>query len=140
MAQRPCARRWPNRAIDMRMQNRKQLRLQRHRGIALLLVLAAVALAALMGLAMLSNASLSAQISGNAARSASAEYMAESAIQTAAYYLQYPSKMPAAWGNHAGHTIYVTDQSLTGAEGSFDLDVTTTATADVYNIAATGRG
>jgi hypothetical protein len=110
----------------------------RQRGLALLLVLTAVALASLVGLSILSSASLHAQVSGNTAKAASAEFLAESGIQVAVFFLQNPSMMPAAWGSQPGYTIFADDQTLTGMDGSFDLRVQPNAATDVFDIQATG--
>jgi hypothetical protein len=104
-----------------------------------MVVLAAVAVAGLLGMALLSSAAMHAQTSGNAGRAASAEYLAESALQTATYYLQNRSKMPATWGTTPGHWIYVSGQTLSNVSGSFDIDVTATATPDKYTIKTVGR-
>lgn len=111
----------------------------RHHGLALMLVVAVVAMASLIGMAMLSNASLQAQAAGNHERATMANYLAESAAQTAGYYLQRNlAGMPANWGDAAGHTIYAQNVTVSGVEGSFSLDVTPTAVPDVYQIVATG--
>lgn len=111
----------------------------RRRGVALVIVLVAVGMAALVGWAMLSSATLQAQASSSAGKSASAEYLAESALWTGAFFLQNPSKAPAAWLTTSGHTFYVTGAALAGVDGSFDLDVTPTGTTDVYQVRAVGR-
>jgi hypothetical protein len=111
----------------------------RHRGLALLLVLTVVGLASVVGLSILSSASLYAQMGGNSAKAASAEYLSESAIQTAVFYLQNPSLMPAAWSSHAGYTIYADNLTLSGLDGSFDIRVRPGAGTDVYDIETSGR-
>jgi hypothetical protein len=110
------------------------------RGIALLLVLAAVAMATIFGFALLSSTSLQAQVGGNNAGSTSADYLAESGLQTGMYFLQYPSRMPAGWDTTPGYVLHATNQSIgASALGSLDVSATTTATRDVYDIAAIGR-
>lgn len=111
----------------------------RRRGIALLLVLAAVALAAVIGLAMLSSSALQAQVSNNAQQHASSEYLAESGMQAALYYLQYPHLRPPAWGTTAGYYVKAINVSMPDADGHFDVEVTETGTRDVYNLRAIGR-
>lgn len=112
---------------------------RRRRGIALLLVLAAVALAAVIALAMLSTSALQAQVSSNAQQHASSEYLAESGMQAALYYLQYPHLRPPAWGTTPGYYIKATNVSMPDSDGRFDVEVTETATRDVYLLRAVGR-
>ncbi|MGH7177984.1 MAG: hypothetical protein ACREJC_11430 [Tepidisphaeraceae bacterium] len=68
------------------------------RGFALMLVIGVVALAAVLGLAMLSSVSLQSQVSANSARAAQAQYLAESGINLAMFYLQNPDQAPALSG------------------------------------------
>jgi hypothetical protein len=110
-----------------------------HRGLALLLVLTIVALASLIGLSILSSASLHSQVTGNTAKAAQAEFLSESAIQTAIFYIQNPSQRPASWSTHPGYTIYADEQTLSGIDGSFDLRVQPAAATDVYDVTTTGR-
>jgi hypothetical protein len=112
---------------------------RRRRGLALLLVLAAVALAAVIGLAMLSASALQAQVSSNAQQHASSEYLAESGMQAALYYLQYPHLRPPAWGTTPGYYIKAANVSMPDSDGRFDVEVTETATRDVYLLRAVGR-
>jgi hypothetical protein len=71
------------------------------RGMALLLVIAVVALATVLGLAMLSGATLQSQTGANARHGAAADSLVESGVNLALYYLQYPEKAPAL--NAAGY-------------------------------------
>jgi Tfp pilus assembly protein PilX len=74
-----------------------QLRHQhcRQRGIALMLVVAVVALASVLGLVMLSTATLSNRASANQGRMFAADYLAQSGVNLAMYYLQYPDRAPS---------------------------------------------
>jgi len=119
--------------------NVPRCRRRRSRGIALLLVLAAVALATIVGLAMLSSSSLQAQVRTNAQQHASAEYLAESGMQAGLYYLQYPHLRPPSWGTTSGYYVKATNVSMPDADGRFDVEVTETATRDVYLLRAVGR-
>jgi len=112
---------------------------RRSRGIALLLVLAAVALATIVGLAMLSSSALQAQVRSNAQQHASGEYLAESGVQAALYYLQYPHLRPPAWGTTAGYYVKSANVSMPDADGRFDVEVTETGARDVYQLRAVGR-
>lgn len=105
-----------------------------------MLVIAVIGMASLIGFAMLSNASLQAMAAGNHERAATADYLAESAVQTATYYLQRDlAGMPGTWDDQAGHTIYAQNVTVSGVDGSFDIDVTPTTVSDVYQTIATGR-
>ena len=108
--------------------------------MALMLVVAVIAMASLIGYAMLSNASIQAQAAGNHERAAIADYLAESAVQTAGYYLQRSMVgMPGDWDDTSGYMIHAQNVTVTGVDGSFDLAVSPTTTPDVYQIVATGR-
>ena len=123
----------------MRQQTTNVRPYHRRRGIALLLVLAAVALATIIGLAMLSSSALQAQVRSNAQQHASAEYLAESGIQAALYYLQYPHLRPPTWGTTSGYYVKASNVSMPDADGRFDVEVTETTTRDVYQLRAIGR-
>jgi len=69
----------------------------RARGMALLMVMLVVAVAAVLGYAMLASSSLQSQVAGNIQRASSAELLAESGINLAMYYTQNLSKAPNAW-------------------------------------------
>jgi hypothetical protein len=77
-------------------------------GMALFLVIAVVGLAAVLGFAMLSSATLQTRTGANAQRGGSVDYLIESGINLAMYYLQYPEKAPALnssgyWAGTNGH-------------------------------------
>jgi hypothetical protein len=61
-------------------------------GVALMLVMSVIIVAAVLGYAMLSHASLTQQVSANSSHSAAAQGMAESGVNLAIYYLQNPEK------------------------------------------------
>lgn len=63
-------------------------------GIALILVIAATALATIMGLAILGTSSLHAAASRNQTAALRAEYLAESGLELGLYYLQNPNAAP----------------------------------------------
>jgi Tfp pilus assembly protein PilX len=65
------------------------------RGIALLLVVAVLALASALGFVMLSAATLQNRAGANQYRLATADYLAESGINLAMYYLQYSDRAPS---------------------------------------------
>jgi hypothetical protein len=113
---------------------------QRRRGIALILVLAAVALATVVGLTMLSTSAIHAQVSNNSSDKVAGEYLADSGVQAALYYLQYPHLMPPGWGTTAGYYAKASNVAMPYGQGSFDLEVTAAGEADVYNIKSSARG
>jgi Tfp pilus assembly protein PilX len=123
----------------------------RARGMALLMVLLVVAVAAVLGYAMLASSSLQSQVAGNIQRASAAELLAESGINLAMYYVQNPTKAPPAWvpnGNpKPGDTILsATGVSLgnradgTAVDGTFDFTVKLDPTvAGQYSITAIGH-
>jgi Tfp pilus assembly protein PilX len=65
------------------------------RGVALMMVVAVVALASILGYTMLHTASLQNHAGTNQTKLLSADYLAESGLNIAMYYLQYPLEAPA---------------------------------------------
>src|SRR5262245_35519309 len=101
----------------------QRIRRKSPHGLALVIVLTVVGLASLVGLVRLSASAIQADIAHNSAQGATADYMAESAIQTAGYFLQRNcSNMPASWGTTAGYTIFASNVTVSGVSGSFDVD------------------
>ncbi len=109
-------------------------------GFTLVIVLAVVAMAATLGYALLSGASLRTQAARNAMLASEAESVAESGMNLASYYLQYPARAPITSGS------YWTGGNAIGFGGS------TSGTADVtvavagssgatiyYDVTSTGR-
>jgi Tfp pilus assembly protein PilX len=76
-----------------------KLRLHTRRGVALVLVISAIALAAVLGLALISGAMLQSRTSSNAAKIAQADYLAESGLNLALFYLQNSDKAPSLNGS-----------------------------------------
>jgi hypothetical protein len=112
----------------------------RSRGIALMLVMAVVAMATILGLAMLSSTTIQATVTVNSAQSCDADYLAESGLQAAMYYLQYPQDMPNNWGTTSGYVIKASNERVGAASlGTFDVQVVKNATRDVYDITTTGK-
>ncbi len=110
------------------------------RGLALMIVITVIAIASLLGIAMLSAATLQAQVAHSSQDAATADYLAESAVQTAAYYLQRDlANCPAAWTGTAGYKIHASNVTIGGVDGSFDVDATATGIPDQYRISAVGR-
>ena len=112
----------------------------RRRGIALLIVLVVIAMAAIFGTALLSSTAIQAQVGGNDARACAADYLAESGLQAGLYYLQYPQFMPTAWGSTPGYVIKASSQTVgASALGNFDLEVVQGSASDEYDITSTGH-
>jgi len=93
------------------------------RGAALILVLITIAFATVMGLALLSSASLQANITSNAVQADQARYLADSGLNLGVYYLLHPDKSPKApsdryWTGGTGISL--------GASVSGTVDVTAT--------------
>ena len=113
-------------------------RIIRRRGIALLLVVVVLALAAVLGFAMLSSASIRHAASGNTLKAASAEGLAESGIELACYYLVNPQNaapsVPAGSFWSGGNNITLG----AGVPGSIDVAVTQLS-ANKYKIVSTGK-
>lgn len=95
----------------------------RRPGIALVLVIFVMALAAIIGYALLSSSALQATAAGNAAASAVARAQAESGIHLAMYYLQNPANAPSAppctWPN----VTFATTQPAETIPGSVTIQV-----------------
>src|SRR5271156_3838177 len=81
---------------------------RRRRGMALVLVVAVLAVAAVLGYAMLSANTLQAEISSNLMNAAGAEYVAESGVNVGMYYLQWPASAPISWTNTPDYKLFAT--------------------------------
>jgi hypothetical protein len=96
----------------------------RPRGMAVMMVVIAVAVCSVMGYAMLWGASLNVQQMDNAVLAAQADSLAESGINLATYYLRYPSNAPSDFLT-SSDTYSVTGLSLDASvNGTIDLTVT----------------
>jgi Tfp pilus assembly protein PilX len=116
------------------------------RGIALILVVSVVALASVLGFVMLSSAALQTRAGANQGRLTSADYLAESGINIAMYYLQYPEKAPGYpsftglgyWAGTGGDISIASDVTGTvnvavtrDANDSWSYEIVSTAKAGV---------
>ncbi len=107
--------------------------------MALVLVIAVLATATVLGYAMLSASTLQAEISSNLMQATSAEYVAESGVNVGMYYLQSPASAPASWTNTAGYTLYATAIPLNdGTPSNFNLSVTANPQPNTYTLVSTG--
>jgi Tfp pilus assembly protein PilX len=110
------------------------------RGFALMMVISVVALAAFLGYAMLATSTLQSRASSNQIKLVSADYLAESGLNVAMYYLQKPENAPSlnASGYWAG-----TSQSYTLPNGlPSTLNVTVTRDASdpwTYEVVSTAE-
>lgn len=114
-----------------------QLR-RRDRGIALVLVIAVVAMASIMGMAILSASSLQAQVKGTTVRGTDAQYLAESGVNVALHYLMRPEGAPLL--NSDGYYPGQSNLSL-GSEVNGSVSITVakvSGLSDTYDVIATG--
>ena len=104
---------------------------RRRGGLALLLVLGVVAVASVLGWAMLSASAMRAQVETTTADGLDASMLAESGASYAMYYALHPDKSPKAIAYDAnnGYTSTTTGMKMwSDARGT--VDVTTTAAGD----------
>jgi hypothetical protein len=107
-------------------------------GFALVQVLVVVAIAAVLGMAMLSGSALQVQQSANEGLAAEAEQLAESGVNLAMYYLQYPARAPALKNGYwpGGLELPLGGKS----KGRADVTVTRDATdTQVYYVTSSGK-
>ena len=101
----------------------------------MILVLMAVALASILSFALLSGAMLQTRTRANACRAGNADYLAESGINLAMYYLQHPELAPAL--NASGYWAGASGIAI-GA-GTVSVTVTRDATDKwTYEVSSTG--
>ena len=108
------------------------------RGMALMLVMVAIGLAAVMATAVLASASLRAQLAGVGHERLQRQYLAASGLNLAMYYIEHPKESPVAlvygqWGS----VHYPGESNLTfpTVPGTLSITVTNTA-ADTLQIVA----
>lgn len=109
-----------------------------------MMVVAVVGIAAVLGYVMLSTATMQNRAGGNQVRLVSADYLAESGLNVAMYYLQYPAKAPSLNGdgywpgttanytlpNGLPATLAVAVTKVTGHDWTYEL--TSAATVGAY--------
>ncbi len=135
-----CVPRLLYRRIDMNaIQTISPRRRHSARGMALVMVIAVLATASILAYAILSSASLQGSISDNLSTSASSEYIAESGINIATYYLQNPELAPASWTSNPSYKLQASGVPLNdGTSAAFDVTASATATRDLYNVSSIG--
>lgn len=101
---------------------------QPRRGVALVMVVMVVALATVLGYVMLSTATLQHHAGSNQTKLLSADYLAESGLNIAMYYLQYPAQAPAL--NAAGHWAGMNGEYTLPNGSPASLSVTVTQVMD----------
>lgn len=86
------------------------------RGVALFLVVAALAVAAVLSTAMLTGAALQGSAERSTVDAAAAQCLAESGVALATHYLRYPERAPALGpdGHYSGTTGLVIDPAIDG--------------------------
>jgi hypothetical protein len=110
---------------------------QQPRGIALMIVLVVVAVATVLAFALISSQSTLAQASNNGVKALQADALAESGVQLATYYLQYPEEAPVL--NASGYYPGQTGVSLgSDVQGTVDITVTQVSSG-TYDIACTAN-
>lgn len=108
------------------------------RGAALMIVMVVVAVATVLGFAMVSASSLQAQATSNLKYVSTAEYLADSGAQLALYYLQYPTASPVAIpdGYYPGQTGVTFGNAVAG---SADITVSYDSASDRYTVTSVGK-
>jgi hypothetical protein len=109
--------------------------------MALITVLLVLSFACVMGMGMLSASALQGQMAISTQAAARAEYLAESGVNLAMYYLQYPNASPKAWSDPfwtGGNNISLGD-SVDGSVSVSIALVSTTGFQSNYKIIATGN-
>lgn len=97
------------------------------RGVAMMIVMVVVGLCTVLSFALVSSQSVLVQASGNGARAAQADALAESGLALATYYLQNPADAPVL--NSDGYYPGETGVSL-GSTVNGTVDITVTKSAD----------
>jgi hypothetical protein len=116
----------------------------RSKGLSLILVTATVAVASVMGIAILSSNALQVEASTNQDKAVQADALSESGVNLAMYYLQNisdSSKCPAGLSGLAVNgTPYTSLNNSLGASvsGTFDIQVSHTST-NQYKIVSIGK-
>ena len=112
---------------------------RRRRGVVLLLVLCALAVAGIIAYTVLATASLEAQSSAYARTALRAESMAESGVNLAMHYLLQPEDSPVALTTGAfGDKHYPGQSNIAMGDDSFSVSVVNVAAA-TYRIESTGK-
>jgi len=116
---------------------------QHPRGMAFVLVMIVVALATILGYAMLSQASLQAQISENLLAASCAESLAESGVSLAMIYLQNPTSAPSlniyGYWDGADAISLGTAAGTSGKGSGSGVPVRGTVDVKVYNTDAANK-
>ena len=114
----------------------------KRRGFSLMMVTVVVAIASVMGIAILSSSALQAEASSNQDQAICADGLAESGIAVGLYYLQNlndSTKNPMPVLTNPGGVYTKTGQSLgTSVSGTFDLTITRLSSTR-YTVMSTGN-
>jgi Tfp pilus assembly protein PilX len=121
---------------------------RKHSGMALVLVVCVMALAAVLSYALLATASIQAAASNNAMAGAIAQAQAEAGVKLAMYYLLNPQYAPsqsvvnsvAFWPGATDVTFSTTGSPSTQMPGSVTINVTapTNQLTNIYTVVSTG--
>jgi hypothetical protein len=116
----------------------------KHRGISLIMVTAVVAVASVMGMAILSSNALQAEASSSQDQVVQADALAESGVNQAMYYIQNigdGTKCPAGLQNLGiGSPAFTQTGTSIGSsvQGTFDLAISRTSNTQ-YQVVSTGK-
>ena len=114
------------------------------RGVAMLLVLSAIGVASILGVAMLTTAMLQNCTGRNATSAISADALAESGIDVACYYLLYPEEAPAFsgdfWPGQSGISFGADVSGVADVSVSLVSKTATTATCAITSVGRTSSG
>jgi type II secretory pathway pseudopilin PulG len=112
----------------------KKAQTQQRQGMALVLVIVALAIVSTLGFAILSSASLQASEAESTVQSAQADELAESGVMVAMYYLQHPSNAPSLTnGVWTGGTNMTIGSSVSGT-----ASVTVSVSGNQYTVHSIG--
>ncbi|MGN6507116.1 MAG: hypothetical protein ACTHM6_16295 [Tepidisphaeraceae bacterium] len=112
----------------------------RRRGIAMILVILVVAFSSVLVLSMLSSAAVHAQVNATSAVRVQAQYLAESGLNLAMYYLKNPGASPVSLVYGANGNVHYpgeTGISIDGMPGTIDLAITNPSNGQ-FAITSTG--
>lgn len=110
------------------------------RGMALFMVVSVIGVATVLGLAVLGESTTNAILSENAARQAQAEYLSESGVQLAMFYLCNPDRAPAGTSPNG---FYTGEQGLSlgsNLDGTVDVSVSLQGSNFVITSVGTAQG
>lgn len=125
----------------LRTRSRHGGRFHRH-GMAMMMVIFFTTIAAVMVYAILESSVSQANIASNQAPAASADAMAESGVELASYYLEYPLQAPSLTAAVNAVPVYWTGANnikFSGMNGSVNVAISADGTSGtLWNVTSTG--